>query len=50
MIWMTPLISDTGILFGEGYLWGQPQRPRDAFIAAADRVKANGGKVAFLIG
>ncbi len=40
------LISDTGILFGEGYLWDSPSA-RAAFIAAAERVKANGGKIAF---
>ncbi len=40
------LLADTGILFGEGYLWDSPSA-RDAFIKAADRVKANGGKIAF---
>lgn len=40
------LIADTGLLFGEGYLWDSPDA-RAAFIAAADKVHAQGGKVAF---
>jgi len=40
------LLADTGILFGEGYLWDSPGA-RDAFVFAADKVKAQGGQVAF---
>ena len=40
------LLADTGILFGEGYLWDSPSA-RDAFVFAADKVKAQGGQVAF---
>ena len=40
------LLNDTGLLFGEGYLWDSPSA-RAAFLAAADKVRAQGGKVAF---
>ena len=40
------LLADTGLLFGEGYLWDSPSA-RAAFQAAADHVRGRGGKVAF---
>ena len=40
------LLADTGLLFGEGYLWDSPSA-RAAFLAAGDTVRQNGGKVAF---
>ena len=41
-----PLLADTGLLFGEGYLWDSPSA-RAAFLAAAEKVRGRGGKVAF---
>ena len=40
------LLADTGLLFGEGYLWDSPSA-RAAFLAAANGVRQAGGKVAF---
>ena len=40
------LLADTGLLFGEGYLWDSPSA-RTAFLTAADTVREAGGKVAF---
>lgn len=40
------LLADTGLLFGEGYLWDSPSA-RAAFLAAAMQVRGQGGKVAF---
>ena len=40
------LLADTGLLFGEGYLWDSPSA-RAAFLAAANAVRQAGGKVAF---
>ena len=40
------LLADTGLLFGEGYLWDSPSA-REAFIRAAAIVRGQGGKVAF---
>lgn len=40
------LLADTGLLFGEGYLWDSPSA-RDAFLEAAARVRGQGGKLAF---
>jgi sugar/nucleoside kinase (ribokinase family) len=40
------LLADTDLLFGEGYLWDSPSA-RDAFMAAAAKMRAQGGKVAF---
>ena len=40
------LLADTGLLFGEGYLWDSPSA-RAAFLAAAKQVRGQGGKLAF---
>lgn len=40
------LLAETDILFGEGYLWDSPDA-RAAFLEAAARVKAFGGRIAF---
>jgi sugar/nucleoside kinase (ribokinase family) len=39
-------LNQTGLLYGEGYLWDTPDA-RDAFLMAAEQVRAQGGKVAF---
>lgn len=40
------LLAETAMLFGEGYLWDSPSA-KAAFIAAANMVRGQGGKVAF---
>ncbi len=40
------LLARTGLLFAEGYIWDSPSA-KQAFIEAAARVHAQGGKVAF---
>jgi sugar/nucleoside kinase (ribokinase family) len=40
------LLSRTGLLFSEGYVWDSPSA-RDGFLSAAQSVRAQGGKVAF---
>jgi sugar/nucleoside kinase (ribokinase family) len=42
----TALLADTRLLFGEGYLWDSPSA-RAAFMAAAENVRGQGGKLAF---
>jgi sugar/nucleoside kinase (ribokinase family) len=39
-------LNQTGLLYGEGYLWDTPDA-RDAFLMAATQVRSQGGKVAF---
>ena len=40
------LISNTGLFFAEGYIWDSPTA-KQAFLQAAESVRAQGGKVAF---
>jgi sugar/nucleoside kinase (ribokinase family) len=40
------VLAQTGLFFAEGYIWDSPSA-RQAFIAAAERVHAQGGKVGF---
>ena len=39
-------LAQTGLFFSEGYVWDSPSA-RDAFLHAAQSIRANGGKVAF---
>lgn len=40
------LLARTGLFFAEGYIWDSPSA-KQAFLHAAETVRANGGKVAF---
>ena len=40
------ILAQTGLFFAEGYIWDSPSA-RQAFVIAAERVRAQGGKVGF---